>query len=243
MPRCRQGLAAGVWLVHCSLMAVCHPALPGDRSVRTGPGSTYRVPLDLTQPDAYVVLPAGFVPTHTSVRDIQVHRGPSSCRIYPADGVVRYGRRVDILLDERLDVRIRVSLVTRGDQLAVRIAPLIGAAAGNPLDFTADRLRRAYGALQRRVRDLQREIAAIRREQARITDWLETPGNKPLDSYKAARQRLKHLQRQIAAALQELPAIRARCALHGELIALADRTHETTEVSFTVRVTSPTTNR
>ncbi len=234
MSRRRRALTAGVWIASCSLLAVCHPAPPDDRLAVTRSGSAYRVPLDLTQQATFVMLPGGLGPAHTTLRDLQVHRAPSTCRLYPADGVVRYGRRVDILLDEKLDVRIRVSLVTRGDQLAVKIAPLVGVAAGNPLDFTADRLRRSRWSLQRRVKDLQREIASARREQQRITHYLETPGNKPLDLYKAARQRHKNLERQIAAALQELPAIRARCGIYGDLMKLADDTHATAEIRFTV---------
>jgi hypothetical protein len=232
----RQALTAGVWLASCSLLAICHPAPLDGRPARTSSGSTYRIPLDLTQAETFVVLPRALVPAHTTLRELQVQRAPSTCRLLPVDGVVQYGRRVDILLDEKLDVRIRVSLVTRGDRLAVKIAPLVGVAAGDPLEFTADRLRRSCWALQRRVKDLQRQIASARREQQRITNYLETPGNKPLDLYKAARQRHKNLERQIVAALQELPAIRARCAAYGELIGLADHTHATTEIRFTLHV-------
>ncbi len=229
---------AGIWLAVCSLLAVCHPALPGDRAPRTDPAAAYRITLDLTQSDAYVALPPGSVAARTTVRGLQVHGGPSSGRMYPADGVVRHGRRVDMLLDEKLDVRIRVSLVTRGDQVAVRITPLVGVAAGNPVDFTADRLRRSCWSLQRCVRDLQREIAAIRREQQRVAEWLEMPGNKSLEAYKIVRQRSKNLERRLAAALQELPAIRARCAVYAALMELADRIHATMEISFTVQMTS-----
>lgn len=228
----------GIWLAGCSLLAVCHPALPGDRTSRTDPATAYRVTLDLTQADAYVALPTGSVAARTTVRGLQVHGGPSPARMYPADGVVRHGRRVDILLDEKLDVRIRVSLVTRGDQLAVRIAPLVGAATGSPVEFTSDRLRRSCWSLQRRVRDLQREVAAIRREQQRAAQWLEAPGSKPLDLYKIVRQRYRNLERQLAAALQELPVIHARAAIYVELIELADRIHATTEISFTVHAAS-----
>ncbi len=238
-PRC-QALVVGVWLGGVSLLALGQPTPSAERSVRIISGSTYGVLLDLTQAETFVALPPALVPAHTTLRDLQAHRAPSTCRLRPADGEVRHGRPVDIVLDEKLDVRIRVSLVTRGDRLAVRIAPLVGVAAGNPLGFTADRLRRASWSLQRQVRDLQRQVAAARREQERVAQYLETRDNKPLDLYKAARQRYKSLTRQIAAALQELPAIRARSAIHGELIELADHTHATTEVRFTVHAPSRT---
>jgi hypothetical protein len=128
-----------------------------------------------------------------------------------------------------------VAVVTRGKDLAIRIAPLVSAAKAGAVEFTIDRIRRSAGLFQRRVRAYEKQIARMRREYRDIETWLAIPGNKPLDLVKSVRMRQKILQRDLVAYERELPTLQARYQQVQELARLAERIHLTTMIHFRSR--------
>lgn len=190
--------------------------------------SDHRVILDLTRRETFVTLSAGGAEQGIEVEVREVIRAPSSYRLVPPDGVVRAGVSVDIVFDEAPNTCIRVALVTRGKDLAIRIAPLVSADKAGAVEFTIDRIRRSASLFQRRVRTYQKRIATMRQSYRDIENWLATPGNKPLDLVKSVRLRQKLLHRELVAHERALPHLQARYQVLQELAHLADRVHLTT---------------
>jgi hypothetical protein len=209
-------------------------ACPSDSDAPAG--STYRVLVDLSKKDTFVSIPGSAEATRLLY--VKADRLPSPYRLVPAEGIVRFGQWVDIVLEKSPDVRIRLSIVTRGQELAARISPLIGVERGDPVEFTHDRIKRTLWSLQRRVKDLEGQMSAARQAYQRIDTWLATPGNKPLELHKAARLRQKILEQQLVACQQELPAVERRYAAIRAIIELAGKIHATTEIRFTVSMRS-----
>lgn len=195
---------------------------------------TYTVLIDLSKQDTYVTIPGSAA--RTFLCDVEADPLPSSYQLIPAAGVVRIGQPVDIVLVKSPGVRIRLSIVHRGQELAARVSPLIDIGRANPVEFTHDRIKRTLWSFQRRVKDLQRQIRAAQREYHQIDTWLATPGNKPLYLHKAVRLRQKLLAQQLAAYQQELPAAQSRYASFRDIIELASGIHATTAVRFTAEV-------
>lgn len=194
----------------------------------------YTVPVDLSKRETYVAIP-GSTET-TRLLSVTAERLPSPYRLIPADGIVRYGQCVDIVLPKSPDVQIRLAIVKRGQELTARISPLIDIGQDDPVEFTFDRIKRTLWSFQRRVKDLQQQLTASRQEYQRIDAWLASPGNKPLYAHKEARLRQKILLQQIAAYRQELPAAQRRYATLRAIMELAGKIHATTEIRFVVSV-------
>lgn len=192
--------------------------------------SDYRVILDLSRNETFVTLPAGRSQQGVEAEIREVIRAPSKYRLVPPDGIVRVGKPVDIVFDDTPNMCIRVAMVTRGKDLAVKIAPLASAEKAGEVEFTIDRIRRSVGLFQRRVRTYQKQIAKMRQEYRDIETWLAIPGNKPLDVVKSVRARQKLLHRELIAYERALPSVEARYQVVQELAQLADRMHLTTVI-------------
>ncbi len=190
----------------------------------------HRVLLDLTRKETFVTLAAGRAEQGVEVEIREVIRAPSKHRLVPPDGIVRVGKSVDIVFDDTPNMCIRVALVSRGKDLAVRIAPLASADKAGEVDFTIDRIRRSAGLFQRRVRTYQKQIAKMRQEYRDTETWLAMPGNKPLDVVKTVRARQKLLYRELVAYERALPSLETRYQVVQELARLADRMHLTTMI-------------
>lgn len=190
----------------------------------------HRVVLDLTRKETFVSLAAGRAESGVQVEIREVIRAPSKYRLEPPEGVVRVGKPVDIVFDDTPNLCIRVALVTRGKDLAIKIAPLASAEKAGAVEFTIDRIRRSAGLFQRRVRTYQKQIAQMRQEYRDIETWLAIPGNKPLDVVKSVRARQKLLYRELVAQERALPSLEARYQVVQELARLADRMHLTTMI-------------
>lgn len=193
---------------------------------------TYRVVLDLSRKDTFVTLRGR--PATTQLVRLKANDAPCRYRLRPETGVVRHGQDVVVMLDEFPQVHIRISLVTRGKTLAARISPLIAGERGTAIEFTHDRIQRAIWAFDRRVKDLQKQIAASRQEYQRLDTWLDTPGNKPLDLHKTVRLRQKLLAQRIASCHRELPAAQCRYEAMRSLVELAVEMDGKTAIQFTV---------
>lgn len=190
----------------------------------------HRVVLDLTRKETLVTLASGRAETGVEVEIREVLRTPSKHRLIPPEGIVRVGKPVDIVFDDTPNLCIRVALVTRGKDLAIKIAPLASAEKAGAVEFTIDRIRRSAGLFQRRVRTYQKQIAQMRQEYRDIETWLAIPGNKPLDVVKSVRARQKLLYRELVAQERALPSLEARYQVVQELARLADRMHLTTMI-------------
>ena len=223
-----------VWLVALLVVARIALAEGVHRDAALATGTEYRILLELTRKDTFVTIPAAANASATQVTLERVDYLPSRYRLVPASGIVCAGQSVDIVLDKTPDVRIRLSLVTRGNELAVKVSPLIGLERRVPVDFTLERVQRTVWSLQRRVKELQRRAAASRKEFQRIDTWLATPGNKPLDLVKAAHLQQKLLQRDILACQSDLPFMQKRYAALCKIAELAQQIHGATVIRFTV---------
>ena len=200
------------WLAALVLVARIVLAEPIPRESATTTGTEHKIVVELTRKDTFVTLADTANIADACVTLVRVDGLPSRYRLVPASGIVCTGQSVDIVLDKSPDVRIRLSMVTRGNELAVKVSPLIGLERGVPVDFTLERVQRTVWSLQRRVKELQRRVSASRKEYQLIDTWLATPGNKPLDLVKAAHLRQKLLQQEVLASQRDLPFVQKRFA-------------------------------
>jgi hypothetical protein len=223
-----------VWLAVLLVVARIVMAERVHREPAMVAGTEHKVLIELTRKDTFVTLPVAANAADTCVTLVRVDSLPSRHRLVPASGIARVGQSVDIVLDKSPDVRIRLSVVTRGNELAVKVSPLIGFERGVPVDFTLDRIQRTVWSLQRRVKELQRRISALRKEYQLVDTWLATPGNKPLDLVKAAHLRQKLLQRELLACQRDLPFVQKRYAALCKIAELAQQIHGATVIHFTV---------
>ncbi|MHB8970069.1 MAG: hypothetical protein ACYC4N_06410 [Pirellulaceae bacterium] len=197
-------------------------------------GTEYKLVVELTRRDTFVTLPTSANIADTCITLVRVDGLPSRHRLVPASGIAGPGQSVDIVLDKSPDVHIRLSIVTRGNELAVKVSPLISWTRGEPVDFTFERVQRTVWTLQRRIKELQRRIAALRKEYQLVDTWLATPGNKPLDLVKATHLRRKLLQRELLACQRDLPSVQKRYAALCKTAELAQRIHGATVIRFSV---------
>lgn len=222
------------WLAALALVAriVLAEPIPGESATTKRP--EYKIVVELTRKDTFVALVDSANIADARVTLLRVDGLPSRYRLVPSSGIVCAGQSVDIVMDKYPDVRIRLSMVTRGKELAVRVSPLIGLERGTPVDFTLERVQRTVWSLQRRVKELQRRVSASRKEYQGIDTWLATPGNKPLDLVKAAHLRQKLLQQEVLASQRELPFVQKRFAALRKTAELAQQIHGVTVIRFTV---------
>ncbi|MHB0954868.1 MAG: hypothetical protein ACYC0X_00675 [Pirellulaceae bacterium] len=230
-------LRAMAWVVGLTAMLLVHrtvPAEPASRQSTAAAGTEHQFVIELTRKETFVEIPDAANAPDTCVTLVHIDHLPSRYRLIPAHGTVCAGQSVDIVLDKFPGICIRVSVVTRGKELAVKVSPLVVLEQGTPVDFTLERVQRTMWALQRRVKDLQRRVATARNEQGRIDTWLATPGNKPLDLVKAARLRQKLLQRELQACQNDLPFLQKCYVALRKTAELAQQIHGTTVIRFTV---------
>ncbi len=222
------------WLAALALVARIVLAAPISGESATTKGLEYKIVVELTRKDTFVALADTANIADARVTLLRVDGLPSRYRLVPSSGIVCAGKSVDIVMDKYPDVRIRLSMVTRGKELAVRVSPLIGLERGTPVDFTLERVQRTVWSLQRSVKELQRRVSASRKEYQVIDTWLATPGNKPLDLVKAAHLRQKLLQQEVLASQRELPFVQKRFAALSKTAGLAQQIHGVTVIRFTV---------
>jgi hypothetical protein len=230
-------LRATAWVVGLTAMLLVHrtvPAEPAFRQSTAAVGTEHQLVVELTRKDTFVVIPDAANATDTCVTLVHIDHLPSRYRLIPAHGTACAGQSVDVVLDKSPGICIRVSVVTRGSELAIKVSPLVVLEQGTPVDFTLERVQRTMWALQRRVKELQRRVAAARNEQELIDTWLATPGNKPLDLVKAARLRLKLLQRELKACQNDLPFFQKRYVALCKTAEFAQQIHGTTVIRFAV---------
>jgi hypothetical protein len=222
------------WLAALVLVARIVLAEPISRESATTTRTEHKIVVELTRKDTFVTLADTANIADACVTLVRVDGLPFRYRLVPASGIVCTGQSVDIVLDKFPDVRIRLSMVTRGKERAVKVSPLIGLERGVPVDFTLERVQRTVWSLQRRVKELQRQVSASRKEYQLIDTWLATPGNKPLDLVKAAHLRQKILQQEVLASQRELPFVQKRFTALRKTAELARQIHGVTVIRFTV---------
>ncbi len=246
-PGSRRPLSVG-WSGWCSCLlsialSSCWPASAGTM-VRAGPvpgnrteaprGQGTRVLIDLSKKETFVPLQINADRKDVEIANIQVKSLPSPHHLAPREGVVQYGEPVDIILKEPSGVRIRLSLVTRGDELALRVSPQVVLQGGETIELTQNRIERTGRSLQRRVKDLHQRLVALASARRRLKTWLISPGNKPLAAVKTARMRLKVLEQEIQLQQLELPVVQNQWLALQRIAEFAGQLDEQTEIRFTV---------
>ena len=215
---------------------------PEDSSTQVAPQSRQpltlarRIVIDLSKKETLWALPVRAKAADTRITDVEVERLPTAYRLEPADGIVRFGRPVDIILAQPTGVTIRLSLTQRSTGAMLRITPQVEFDQGGTMDFTTERIERSARSLERQIAACERRLSLAARECRKIEVWLSTPGNKPLDAVKGMRLKLRLLQGDILARQRSL-----RFALHHHaalqrLAEFVQHVHETAEIHFVLRV-------
>lgn len=193
-----------------------------------------RVLVDLSRKDTYVLLPVHADHEDVRITDIHVLNLPAEHRLVPASGTARRGEPVDIQLEHPPQVRIRMAVVRRGLDLALRISPQIVLGSGEIIDLSQDRITRAGRSLRRRVNDLNHRLVALARERDTLHLWLSSPANKPLSDVKAARARLKVLDHEIQAHQSLVPLVHHQCEAVRQVAEFIREVHGAAEIRYRV---------
>jgi hypothetical protein len=152
----------------------------------------------------------------------------------PSDGVIGLGRPVDIVLTQYPGVRIRLSLVTRGKNAALKVAPQIDVGQGETTDFSQRRLELARLSLRKDANKLDEQLSAARYEAAAIQNWLASPVVKPLQSRRERTTRLQVLKQMIPALEQRMSYAQTRADVLVRLSQLAEQIHDTASIHLVV---------
>lgn len=203
-------------------------------SSRRLPAQTERTRLDLTKKETYVLLSINADPRDVRITNVRVSELPTPHQLVPDSGEAWLGRPLDIQLKAPGNVRIRLAVVKRGHELAVRISPQIVLGKSNTIELTQNRLTRAARNLQRRIKHLNSQLAALSSERKALDVWLITPGNKPLKSVKMAHMRLKILADLIKARQREVPLVQQQCQALAQAAEFVRQLHQNVEIEFQV---------
>jgi hypothetical protein len=236
--RVRLGVAVLARLV----TAVCWSAVVAAASTTTAAPRKFeqqeagRAVLDLSRKETYQVLEVNADPEQIVIENVEVDELPAKHRLVPKSGSARIGQPLDIQLEQPNNVRIRLALVKRGNDVAVRISPQIVISEHNTIELTRDRIARTTRKFFRRVKDLNQQLAALAAERQALSVWLISPGNKPLSAVKEANFRIKMLNQAIRACQREVPRVQSQCAALGQATAFIKKLHKTVEIRYEVRV-------
>jgi len=200
--------------------------------------SDARLLVDLSKPNTYVILQAHGEVEAICVTDIRVKDLPARHRLDPEAGVVRLGHPVDIRLKKPDNVRIRLALVRRGDAVALRASPQVMIGRHEAIALSEDRIERTRRVVRRHVKDQLQRLSAVARERNRLSLWLATPGNKPLDAVRMAQARMKILDRTLQSLRGQLPTLQRQCAILAQVAAFVQELHENAEIHFSVGIRS-----
>jgi len=192
--------------------------------------------LDLSRKDTFVTLPLITDPQQVEIANVEVRELPSDHELVPASAVARLGQPLDIQLKEPRNVRIRLAVVKRGNEVALKVSPQIVLGRENAIELTRDRVTRTARNLQRRIKNLNQQLSAMARERERLHIWMLTPGNKPLAAVKIVRARMKLLDRAIRARQRDVPVTQSQCAALAQAGAFVEQLHKNVEIHYEVKL-------
>lgn len=195
-----------------------------------------RVVVDLSRKETYVPLAVNADPEDVRITDIRMKDLPVSYRVVPAQGTVQLGQPVDIEMEAPGPIRIRVAVVRRGNELALRVSPQIVLSPSEILDLNQDRVSRAARAFRRRVKDLNQRLVALAREREAIQTWLASPGNKPLSEVKVARARLRIVSQELQAQQNAIPIARSHYEALEQVATFVQQLHNSAELHYRVTI-------
>lgn len=204
------------------------------RSVSESGAAAREVVLDLSKKEVFVRLSVNADPEEVVVSDVQVDNLPTEHRLVPDSGMVRLGRSLDIRLQEPDNVRIRLSVVRRGDGVGLRVSPQIVLGTKRAIELTQDRIKRAARNLSRHAKHLSQQLGALVRQRRALNHWLIAPGNKPLETVEAVQMRLKILGSTIKRKKQHIPIVQRQCVMVGQAAKFVDKLHDTVKIRYAV---------
>ncbi len=222
------------WLAALVLVARIVLAEPISRESATTTRTEHKIVVELTRKDTFVTLADTANIADTCVTLVRVDGLPFRYRLVPASGIVCTGQSVDIVLDKSPDVRIRLSMVTRGKERAVKVSPLIG-------------LSEAYRSTSRwnvssgqsgRCSDESRNCRDRSQHRGRSTSS-STPGWRRLVTSRSTWSRPPTFDKnscssEVLASQRELPFVQKRFTALCKTAELAQQIHGVTVIRFTV---------
>lgn len=157
-------------------------------------------------------------------------------RLQPSDGVVSRGNPACVEFAASGGVRICVSLLMRGEDVVLSVAPEIDVPGGKAVEFTQQRVERAHVGLIRDARKLNGQLAAAKSQVAAIDAWLHAPGIKPAQLRDAKAQELSMLRKTVIPGLeQQVKYAASRGAELQMLWQFAKQIHETAKIHYVVQ--------
>lgn len=195
-----------------------------------------KVALDLSKKEVYVGLPITADPEDVVITDVRVDDLPSEHALVPASGHVRLGHPLDIRLQEPNNVRVRLAVVKRGKNVALRVSPQILLGQNRAVELTQDRVTRAARNISRYLKHLNQHLAALDRERETLNLWLAAPGNKPLEMVQNVQMRLKILNRTVKSRKRDIPAVKRQCAAIAQAATFVRKLHDIVTIRYTVGV-------
>ncbi len=221
----------------CTELASPKPCLAQKPSTPTNQTpSAKRVLLDLSKKETFILLATRANPRNVMVCDVEIDNLPTEHRFVPASVTARFGHPLDIELKEPDNVRIRLAIVKRGKQLALKISPQVVLSQNNVVDLTKDRIARTQRTMHRRLRDLNRQLIAMSRERRALNLWLITPGNKALESVETAHMRMKILDQAIREKRRQIPMAGKACLALAQAGKFVKKLHKNVEIQYSITV-------
>ena len=224
-------VAAALW---CSVRLVATSLEPDDRVA-----SSEKTLLDLSKRETFITLAVNADPQDVQITDVKVSDLPTTYRLMPASGIARLGTPLDIQLEKPENVRIRLAVVKRGKELALRVSPQIVFGRNDSIELTQDRITRSARKLHRQIKNLNQQLSALSRERQALDFWLASPGNKPLVAVESAHLRIKLLDQAIKTRRRDIPMAQSQCLALGQAAEFVKTLHKNVEIRYSVKVEAP----
>jgi hypothetical protein len=158
-------------------------------------------------------------------------------QLHPADGLIKPGQSVDIVLTQYTGVKLHLALVARSKETVLKVAPEIEVGQGKTSDFTHQSIKRASGALKKDLNNLGRQLSTANYEAKSIETWLASPALKPAPVSAQRKRQLQVLKSQVIPILQkQMTYAQSRATVLGQLTQLAQEMHDKAAIHLTVQV-------
>ncbi len=155
----------------------------------------------------------------------------------PADGAIRMGKPVEILLTQYAGVKICLALRMRGKNADLEVSPEIETGQGKTSDFSKSTLDALSISTRKHAVALSKQFAGAQGEAVEIQKWLAAPVAKTVPLRNARVQRLSVLTGQVIPALQkQITDTQARMDLIQQLSRLVGQVNKKARLNLAVQV-------
>lgn len=210
---------------------------PGIPSTASLAGTPKSIVLDLERSAMYITLAEDAETKEVQAQLQRIANLATAYELEPAEGIIRVGNSVDVVLTQYPGVKIHLSMSMKGKNAELKVAPEIETGPGKTGDFSKRTLDQAGRSLAKDAVALNKQLAAAQAEAAQIQNWLVAPVMKTVPMRAARTKRLQALTNQAIPALQQqMGYVQARANVLQQLSLLVKQIHEKASLELVVQV-------